>query len=163
MYIHNSNGYNTHTHETKTRSHKQNIVFRRCVCVRACAYVVVFFARSIICLSTHSPISDQLAGAPPAEEVDLPHDLHGPLEVQTLLHHPSEHLLCLVLWLGQEEGVLYVVRVLHTRQLWDARRAHLVAVEKRAWLCGRSFVSARGMVFPPPPPPRAELVIRAFE
>lgn len=67
-----------------------------------------------------------LAAAPLAQKVYLPHHLHGPLEVQALLDDAAEHLLCLMLHVVEEEGLLYVVRVLHARQLGDARGTHLL-------------------------------------
>ena len=59
------------------------------------------------------------------EEVDLPHDLNRPLEVQALFDDLPEQLLCLLFRLVQHQSIPDVVCVLHTRQLRDARGAHL--------------------------------------
>lgn len=67
-----------------------------------------------------------LAAAPLAQQVYLPHDLHGPLEVQALLDDPSEHLFSLGLRPMQEEGLLDVVRVLNTCEFRDTCGTHLL-------------------------------------
>ena len=53
-----------------------------------------------------------------------PHDLNSPSQVNTLLDHIPETLLCLCLWLVQDKSVADVVCVLHTGQLWNARQSH---------------------------------------
>lgn len=59
-----------------------------------------------------------------AKQVKLPHDLNCPLQVQTLLDDPPEHLLCLVLTPLQYQSIPDVVRIFYTCQLWDTRGAH---------------------------------------
>ncbi len=60
-----------------------------------------------------------------AEEMELPHDLDSPFQVQALLDDFAEHMFSFVLALVQYQCVADVVRVFHTRQLWDARGTHL--------------------------------------
>lgn len=60
-----------------------------------------------------------------AEEVELPHDLYRPFQVQTFLDDLPEHLLCLMFALLQDESVPDVISVLHTRQLRDTCASHL--------------------------------------